>query len=110
MNMDRMNQFITIAMSFLKRYKRITENPDNNEDFKFLRSTFKKPKLNFEQRTEEEKAKVDNGVLDFSLLKYFELGEYDDCLRMINVLKWDVNKEFYKIKDVTELEKYHDQL
>ena len=111
LNMDRMNQFINIAMSFLKRYKRISENPDNNEDFKFLRSEFKKPKFNFEQRTEEEKAKIkDDGILDFSLLKYFDLGEYDDCLRMIASLKWDVNKEFYRIKDVGELEKYHDQL
>jgi hypothetical protein len=111
MNMERLTQFINIAMSFLKRYKRITENPNNNEDFKFLRSAFKKPRLNFEQRTEEEKAKIeDDGKLDFSLLKYFDLGEYDDCVRMIGVLKWDANKEFYKIKDVTELETYHDQL
>lgn len=110
-NMNRMNQFVNIAMSFLKRYKRITENPDNNEDFKFLRSSLRKPRLTFESRTEEEKSKIeDDGKLDFSLLKYFDLSEYDDCLRMINVLKWDVNKEFYKIKDVTELENYHDQL
>jgi hypothetical protein len=106
-----MKQFTSIAISFLKRYKKITENPEYGGDFKFLRTKFKNKKFNFEQRTDEEKEKIeDDGILDYSLLQYFELGEYDDCLRMIGSLNWDANKEFYKIKDVSELEKYHDQL
>ena len=49
--------------------------------------------------------------LDYSIIPHrFTFAIYDDCIRMINSLKWDTTKEFVKIRKFTELVSYHDQL
>lgn len=112
MNMRRLEQFVKLATSFIRKYKNITRNPRaDNENLTYLRERFREKTLNFEVRTEEEQKIIeDDAKLDFSLIKYFDLGQYDDCLRMISSLNWNPEKEFYKIKDITELHDYHDQL
>jgi hypothetical protein len=113
MNMQRLEQFIKLASTFLKKYKNITKNPKADDgNLQYLRKQFQENPLKFEERTEEEKKVIsdDDGKLDFSLLKYFDLSQYDDCLRMIVSLNWNPDREFYKIKDITELQNYHDQL
>tara|TARA_B100000963_G_scaffold361392_1_gene396506 strand:- start:1461 stop:3416 length:1956 start_codon:yes stop_codon:yes gene_type:complete len=48
--------------------------------------------------------------VNYSAVPSFSFYEYDDCVRMINALDWDRNKEFNKIKKVSELKTYHDKL
>lgn len=47
-------------------------------------------------------------LLRFNFAYYVET--FDDCLRMIHSLKWDVNKHLLNIKKCSELVKYHDWL
>lgn len=49
-----------------------------------------------------------NGTFDYHFSHY--IGIFDDCLRMIHALKWDINKHLLQIKKCEELEKYHDWL
>lgn len=48
--------------------------------------------------------------VNYAAVSSFSFYEYDDCVRMINALEWDRNKEFNKIKKVKELKEYHDKL
>lgn len=48
--------------------------------------------------------------INYAAVSSFSFYEYDDCVRMINALEWDRNKEFNKIKKVKELKEYHDKL
>lgn len=48
--------------------------------------------------------------INYAAVSNFSFYEYDDCVRMINALDWDRNKEFNKIKKVKELKEYHDKL
>jgi hypothetical protein len=48
--------------------------------------------------------------VNYAAVSAFSFYEYDDCVRMINALEWDRNKEFNKIKKVNELKEYHDKL
>ena len=57
----------------------------------------------------EVKLKEDVKV-NYAAVSSFSFYEYDDCVRMINALEWDRNKEFNKIKRVSELKTYHDKL
>ena len=52
--------------------------------------------------------KKTNGEFDYTFTHY--LQNFDDCLRMINSLKWDVNKHLLSIKTCSEIIKYHDWL
>jgi hypothetical protein len=52
----------------------------------------------------------ENTTLNYSLLQGFSFYEYDDSVRMINALNWDRNKEFDKIRKISELKEYHDKL
>ena len=36
--------------------------------------------------------------VNYAAVSSFSFYEYDDCVRMINALEWDRNKEFNKIK------------
>ena len=55
--------------------------------------------------------KLKEGVkVNYAAVSSFNFYEYDDCVRMINALEWDRNKEFNKIKKVKELKEYHDKL
>jgi len=49
-----------------------------------------------------------NGDFDYHFSHY--IGTFDDSLRMIHALKWDVNKHLLQIKKCEELDKYHDWL
>ena len=48
--------------------------------------------------------------VNYAAVSSFSFYEYDDCVRMINALEWDRNKEFNKIKKVKDLKEYHDKL
>jgi hypothetical protein len=48
--------------------------------------------------------------INYKNLNYFNFNNYDDSVRMIKSLNWDINKEFIKIKTVAELSEYHDKL
>ncbi len=52
--------------------------------------------------------KILNKEHDYNFKHY--IGTFDDCLRMIYSLKWDINKNLLQIKKCEELEKYHDWL
>ena len=76
-------------------------------NIKYVREKFV-PEGNIETTsTPTEPEKI---VIDYTLLRNFDLNEYDDSLRMIRTLNWDPNKEFYKIKRIKDLIDYHNQL
>lgn len=52
--------------------------------------------------------KEDEYLLNFEFRHYASL--FDDCIRMIHSLKWDINKHLLNIKKCSEIEKYHDWL
>lgn len=52
--------------------------------------------------------KEEDYVLQFEFRHYVSL--FDDCIRMIHSLKWDINKHLLNIKKCSEIEKYHDWL
>jgi|688.fasta_scaffold110620_2 hypothetical protein len=52
--------------------------------------------------------KNSSSAFDFHFSHY--IGTFDDSLRMIHALKWDINKHLLNIKKCDELEKYHDWL
>ena len=110
MNMVKINQIISLALSSLERKKVFSLNR-NNVDLKFAREKFLDdliiPTEPMPEISKEELAKI---PLNYNLLKEFDLTSYDDSLRMIRTLNWDSSKEFYKIKKIEELEEYHNQL
>jgi hypothetical protein len=54
--------------------------------------------------------KNSNSGFDFNFNFSHYIGTFDDTLRMIHALKWDINKHLLNIKKCDELEKYHDWL
>lgn len=109
---ERLTQFINLAKNYAKRVQiGFSKNIGNANNIinRFLRNDFTSEEENkIEIENIDEKIK-DNEV-KYSLIKTFDFTIYDDSLRMINSLGWDVNKEFYKIKKINELEDYHNQL
>ncbi len=107
MNMLKINQIISLALSSLERKKLFSFNKTNTE-LKYARERFLiKDTEQIQEVNEEELSKI---PLDYTLLKSFDLTSYDDSLRMIRALNWDSNKEFHKIKKIEELEEYHNKL
>ena len=119
--MERLKQFIPLITSYIKRVKKggnkdigrtdmaerlLTEMP-----YTRLRSL---AGMSPDEKKEEPEAKVETEIdetkLPYHLVYLFDFTMYDDCFRMIQDLHWDPNKEFFKIKDIDELEEYHDQL
>lgn len=103
---ERISQFIDIAKSFIIRWK----SKPNTRDLKFIRMQLDEGDIMSD--APEEIVEISNTITaaDYNTMAHFSLDEYDDALRMLNDLKWDANKEFYKIKNITELEDYHGQL
>lgn len=108
MNLNNINQIVSLAISSLERI-RLLGFHRTTSDLKFQRNQFinSESTENKEIDIETEVAKV---PLNYSLLNNFDLTIYDDSLRMLRALAWDVNKEFSKIKTMDELESYHDKL
>ena len=48
--------------------------------------------------------------MDYKYLKSFSFINFDDSLMMMEVLQFDHKVHFNKIRTVSELDKYHDQL
>jgi len=59
---------------------------------------------------EDKSIKLDDVKLNYSFLEQFSFYNYDDSIRMINGLNWDRNKEFNKIKTISEINSYHDKI
>jgi hypothetical protein len=111
--LDRLIQFLHVTKDYAKRvqsggseqlsnnnslkvrYMELTGDDEKEVNIKFLR---------------ENKNKIKDSEIKYSLINAFDFTIFDDSIRMINDLKWDANKEFYKIKDIDELEDYHNKL
>ena len=105
MNIMKINQIISLAISSLERRRKIYFGK-NVSDLKYARE-----KLVLEElENEHSKEELEKIPLDYNYLRQFDLTSYDDSLRMIRALNWDANKEFYKIKKIDELEEYHNKL
>ena len=113
-NRARINQFINLMISYAKRYKLIelngTQNTSFSEDVEFVRDKFIDKEVEEQKQKKYTEKDIEYIELDFNVVKNFRFTIYDDCLRMINSLNWNPEKEFYKIKTMTELEEYHDKL
>lgn len=107
MNINKINQIILLALSSLERKKLIT-SAKTISDLKFMREEFAVKEI--EKSQELNETEIEKLPLDYTLLRNFDLTMYDDSLRMILALNWDPNKEFYKIKQIDELENYHNEL
>lgn len=110
-NFKELTQVISLATSFLEKRASMSKNViDDFVDLKYVREKFV-PEGNEEKvqitTTDTEPEKI---IIDYTLLRNFDLNEYDDSLRMIRALNWDPNKEFYKIKKIKDLIDYHNQL
>ena len=105
MDTIKINQIILLALSSLERKKMFLLNK-NNVDLTFAREQFLNKEIEPTINTED----ISKIPLDYTLLKNFDLTNYDDSLRMITAMSWDPNKEFYKIKNIDKLEEYHDDL
>ncbi len=105
MNIMKLNQIISLAISSLER-RRVINSDKYTADLKYARDKFILSEVDNKQPEEE----LEKTPLDYSYLKQFDLTSYDDSLRMIRALNWDVNKEFHKIKKIEELEDYHSKL
>lgn len=104
MNYIKINQIICLALSSLERRKELLLKTSSG--LKFAREKFVLKEAE-DGYSEDDFSSI---PLDYVSLRSFDLTSYDDSLRMIRSLNWDVNKEFYKIKTVEELEDYHNQL
>ena len=105
MDITKMNQIISLAISSLERRRKIFFHKDTS-DLKYARDKFAVAEVEEEQPKEE----IEKIPLDYNYLRQFDLTSYDDSLRMIRALNWDANKEFHKIKKIDELEDYHNKL
>lgn len=113
MDLNKINHIIALAVSSLKRKANLRlSRRFNDDDLKYARAKFLEPDLNKESELIEnlEEIKEEEIKLDYTLLNGFDFTDYDDSLRMIRELGWDSNKEFYKIKNISELEDYHNKL
>lgn len=91
---DSLKQIISLTLDYL-------ENGRTSYDFSSERTISK---------NNEDVAVKESVKINYAAVSNFSFYEYDDCVRMINALEWDRNKEFNKIKKVTELKIYHDKL
>jgi len=111
MNIIKMNQIISLAISSLERRKKITLKQNFNEfDLEYARPRMLAAEIEKSHISKEETTEDVLIPLDYNVLKHFDLTSYDDSLRMIRALDWDPNKEFHKIKKIDELEEYHNKL
>jgi len=110
MDLTRINHIITLSLSALKRKTNLKlSRKFNDDDLKYARAKFLESELKEELEVKEE-IKEEDVKLDYTLIGGFDFTEYDDSLRMIRSLGWDASKEFFKIKDISELEDYHNKL
>jgi hypothetical protein len=95
-NSDSLNQIIPLTLDWL-------ENGRTSYNFSSTHSDRLTSKNGGIELKEDVK-------VNYAAVSSFSFYEYDDCVRMIDVLEWDRNKEFNKIKKVKELKEYHDKL
>ncbi len=53
---------------------------------------------------------TENLKIQYSTVKMFDFTLYDDCIMMMEVLKFNPKRHFTKIKTYTDLKNYHDNL
>lgn len=53
---------------------------------------------------------IENVKLDYDFVRSFDFVIYDDTIMMMDVLKFDPKRHFFKIKTFPELEEYHDNV
>jgi hypothetical protein len=95
-NTDSLKQIIPLTLDWL-------ENGRTSYNFSSINSDRLSSKNGGVELKEDVK-------VNYASVSSFSFYEYDDCVRMINALEWDRNKEFNKIKKVKELKEYHDKL
>jgi hypothetical protein len=110
--LDRLIQFLHLAKDYAKRVQSGGSKQLSNDNYLQLRyrelTGIDENENN--NKFKEYKKNIKDEDVKYSLIKTFDFTIFDDSLRMINDIKWDANKEFYKIKDIDELEDYHNKL
>jgi hypothetical protein len=108
-NMNQIKQFLSIAETYCARAN--SGNKLNSTiSKKFIRSQFLEKEPEVDVNNEGVNDEEISTKVDYRILEYFDLSLYDDCIRMLNDLDWDLNREFYKLKTINSLEEYHDKL
>lgn len=106
-DLKKLHQIIPLIISFVKRVQLGGASAVGwwtEFDDRF------KPKNHIDKSKKNYKDAISDDNVNLGLIDMFDFDVYDDCVRMIYELEWDVNKEFSKIKDVDELEDYHNKL
>jgi hypothetical protein len=111
-NLITINQTIHLAMDAVRRKAMLDADLVPKKTVRNEYTLVDDIKYDFEAKVEltEEQEKRVQQLYDFSVLRFFDFTNYDDSLRMILALRWDPNKEFFKIKTLAELEEYHNDL
>ena len=105
-NTTSLKQIIPLTLDYLKNKKNIDQSYSTSSRLKELAGI----------STEDDSSLGDNHdesedvKLNYSFLEQFSFYNYDDSVRMINELGWDRNREFNKIKTISEINSYHDKL
>jgi len=103
-NMSSLRQIIPITLDFLNNKNKI--DPSYNLDRIQELAGIKVEKATDDNIVEHKEEKK----INYSFLQQFSFYNYDDSVRMINALNWDINKDFKKIKTVDGINEYHDKL
>ena len=108
-NMVSLKQIIPLTLDFLRNRKSITSKAYTLGIVKKFAGIGSLEDLN-SANLEDEPTKLEDVELNYSFLEQFSFYNYDDSIRMISGLNWDRNKEFNKIKTISEINSYHDKI
>lgn len=122
-DLERLNQIISIAKTYLIKNQILFNfvghdndgrdnvfNMSNEEIEKYISHYKLDSDISNTALFNHMKKHIEINPNMYESLRWFNFEIYDDSLHMINTLNFDPNREFYKIKDIDELEKYHNDI
>jgi hypothetical protein len=117
-DIERIKQFLELGKSYSIRQMQLNLSLKLNAKKSFNKLigsddlTYEDAYDNIENAVniEVDESLINENEIDYAPTEYFDLDIYDDCVNMIINLKWDPKKELHKIRKISKLIDYHNQL